>query len=180
MKRFTLTTPTQIGGLVIGLGLMILTVVVGCKPLAAAEVTAARKSEDALCKAVVDTYRKQDIDAFMQLALSPSLVKQMMASVNVPESAKRESIRNKGAFAHQVQDSLQSVLRSANINWETAAFERFVPIRKPIEIATGYKMTLGRLFLKASEGRFSQPITLVQRDDNAFYVGDFGPFEPEK
>jgi hypothetical protein len=78
-----------------------------------------------------------------------------------------------------VQDSLQNVLAAAKIDWAQAEFVRFAPQRKPIEIAPGYKMCLGRMVVKAGEKRLSQPFSVVEADGGKFFVGDFGPFEPE-
>ncbi len=147
-----------------------------CKSLSAAEVDLARKSPEALCKAVVGTYRSQDLAAFSQLALSPSQIKQMMSLVNVPESAKRESIKNKSQFVNHVQDSLKTVLRLTDAKWDMAEFQKFVPQRKPIEIATGYKMLLGTLVLKAGDQELSQPFNLMEFPDGSYYIADFGPF----
>jgi hypothetical protein len=162
------------------LGAFLLVAGEGCKSLSKAEVTAARKSEESLCKAVVDCYRRHDLKAFAQLAMSPGQIKDMMNHMNLPENARRESIKNKGAFVEHMQDSLQTVLTAAQVDWSTAALDRFVPTRKPIEMATGYKYCLGTMRVKVGDKILAQPFTLVEAEGGKFFVGDFGPFEASK
>jgi hypothetical protein len=150
-----------------------------CKSLSTTEVAAARVSQDALCKAVVASYRSQDLDAFSQLALSAKQLKDMMSKVKVPESAKRQTIMGKHALETYVQDSLHHVLAGADLDWTKVEFVRFAPERKPIEIAPGYKYCLGKMVLQAGDRRLLQPLTIVEADGGKFFVGDFGPITPD-
>jgi hypothetical protein len=160
--------------------LMLGSIVTGCKPLSAAEVDAARKSPDAICKAVAAAYRSQDLKAFAQLAMSPAEIKAMMDQMELPEAARRETIHNRSQFVQHMQDSLQHVLTAAAVDWTTVSGERFVALRKPVEVAPGYKMCIGKLILQAGGKELSQPFTLVEAEGGTYFVGDFGPFEPVK
>lgn len=151
----------------------------GCKSLSAAELDTARKSPESLSAAILEAYRAQDLKAFTQLAMSPSEIKKMMAEIVLPESARREAIHSKTKFVQQIQDSLQHVLTAIAIDWSTANTGHFIPARKPVEIAPGYKICMGTLSFKSLDRFVSQPLTLVEASGGKFFVGDFGPFVVE-
>jgi hypothetical protein len=129
---------------------------------------------------VVASYRAHDLQAFAELAMSPTQIKKMMAKVQVPEGARREGIKNKQAFVEHMQDSLNTVLRFPEFEWASAEFDKFVQARKPVEIAVGYTLSLGQLRIKSGTKTIAQPFALVTTIDGNFYVGDFGPFENQK
>jgi hypothetical protein len=162
--------------LLIALILPILSIT-ACQKISKSELNTAHATEDALCKAVVDCYRGQNLKVFSQLALSPKQIERLMATVKLPESARQEEIKHKKDFTLHIQDSLSTVLRLAEVDWQQAQYEKFVPLRKPIIIADGYKMTLGKLRIVAGDIHLDQPFTIVELNDGKYYVGDFGPFE---
>lgn len=151
----------------------------GCHSLSKAERAMCQQSPQALCTGVVKAYKTQDVKAFSDLSISYQQVKDMMEKVKVPSTAKRESITKLGAggYADMIQDSLQTVLKASAIDWPKASFEKFEATRNPVEIATGYKMLLGKLHLQVGEQRYIQPVTVIEVGKGQFFMGDFGPFE---
>ena len=140
------------------------------------------RAPQALCTGVVKAYKAQDLDAFCDLAVGYADLKDMMSKVKVPASAKRESLSKMGAngYKKMVQDSLQTILKTSPIEWPKASFEKFEPSRNPVEIATGYKMLLGKMHIQQGELHFVQAITIVEAGKNKYFMGDFSPIEPLK
>lgn len=163
-------------------GLSILLAGTGCHALSKAEREMCQQSPQALCTGVVKAYKAQDLDAFCDLAVGYADLKDMMSKVKVPASAKRESLSKMGAngYKKMVQDSLQTILKTSPIEWPKASFEKFEPSRNPVEIATGYKMLLGKMHIQQGELHFVQAITIVEAGKNKYFMGDFSPIEPLK
>jgi hypothetical protein len=147
----------------------------GCHSLSKAEREMCQQSKEALCTGVVKTYKTHDLKAFTDLAISRKELGAMMNGVKLPSTAKREPINNlsAGEFAKIAQDSLDKVLNQTDINWTKASFDKFLPTRNPVEIAEGYKMILGKLYIKEGEKLYSQAITIVEIGKGRFLMGDF-------
>ncbi|MEY3443160.1 MAG: hypothetical protein RLZZ519_1441 [Bacteroidota bacterium] len=138
-----------------------------------------QQSPQALCTGVVKAYKAQNLDAFCDLAVGYADLKDMMNKVKVPATAKRESLSKLGAsgYRNMVQDSLQTVLNQTKIDWPKVVFEKFEPTRNPVEIATGYKMLLGKLHMTLGEQHLVQAITIVEAGKSEYFMGDFSPIE---
>jgi hypothetical protein len=184
MKAFVKTSwgSLQLAFFLILFGLSTLFVGAGCHSLSNAEREMCQQSPQALCTGVVKAYKEQNLAAFGELSISYKQLKDMMSKVQVPASAKRESLSKLGAGGYQkmVQDSLQTILHQADIEWSKVNFEKFEPSRNPIEIATGYKMLLGKIYMKLGEMHYTQPITIVEAGKGKYFMGDFSPIEKAK
>jgi hypothetical protein len=171
LNLLTLTLLT----LTLGLGLG----AAGCHALSKAEREMYQQSPEALCKGVVKTYQARDAKAFLDLAISHRDLKELMASVKVPESARREAKLSTGEYERKITDSLATILATGDVDWPQAAFEMWQPTRNPVEIAPGYHMLLGRLFIVAGDRHWSQSITIVEIGKGRYFMGDFSPFKFE-
>jgi hypothetical protein len=138
-----------------------------------------QQSPEALCKGIVKTYQTNDSKAFLDLAISHKDLKELMQSVDVPAAAKRETQLSAGEYARKITDSLATILAVSTVDWPQASFEKWQPSRNPVEIATGYHMLLGKLWITAGDKRYSQSITIVEIGKGRYFMGDFSPFTSE-
>lgn len=154
----------------------------GCHTLSKAEREMCQQSKEALCTGVVKAYKSHDLNAFTDLAISRKELGAIMDGVKLPSTAKREPINKLSAaeFEKLAQDSLDKVLTQSGINWSKASFEKFLPTRNPVEIAEGYQMILGKLYIREGDKLYSQAITVVEIGKERFKMGDFSPILPEK